>query len=162
MEIEIRSKVHGIKKVIIDDEDANKVIGLRWYLRRCPQHNDRFYASSCKQKNLHMHRLIMDVPAGDKNLFVDHKNGDGLDNRRSNLRICTLSQNMMNRVKLSLKKTTSIYKGVGFHKGRFRAYIHANGGHKSLGYYDDQRDAAKAYNEAAIKYFGEFARLNEV
>jgi hypothetical protein len=105
-----------------------------------------------------MHREIMNAPAG---LLVDHRNRDSLDNRRENLRLATPSQNSYNRQK-SKSKTSSRYRGVTFdkHAGKWIARIKYQGKTIWLGYFDNEIDAAKAYDAAAKKYYGEFAMLN--
>jgi hypothetical protein len=105
-----------------------------------------------------MHRELMNFPVG---LFVDHHNGDSLDNRITNLRIATRSQNLCNRRKTS-SKTSSRFRGVTFRKnvGKWAARIRYLGKEIWLGLFDSEIDAAKAYDEAAKKYHGEFARLN--
>lgn len=92
----------------------------------------------------------------------DHANGNGLDNRRSNLRKATASQQQYNRRLQS--NSTSGYKGVSWHKnlGCWRTRIHVDRKEIHIGIFDDIKDAARAYNEAAIKYHGEFASLNQV
>lgn len=92
----------------------------------------------------------------------DHINRNRLDNRRCNLRPVTLSQNNCNRGIPS--NNTSGYKGVWFDKcrGKWRGDIRVSGKKISLGYHDDPKEAVKAYNEAALKYHGEFAVLNEI
>lgn len=106
-----------------------------------------------------MHRVILNTPLGYE---TDHSNGDGLDNRKENLRIATASQNKWNRNKY--KNNTSGYKGVSWEKdrGRWRAYIILKTERIHLGYFNDKHEAARAYNAAAIKYHGEFACLNQV
>jgi hypothetical protein len=96
-----------------------------------------------------------------KKLCIDHKNRDSRDNRRANLRVATHTQNARNKVKNN-KKYCSIYKGVSWNKLRKKwfALIRANHGRVFLGYFDDQIEAAKAYDEAAKKYHGQFACLN--
>ena len=108
-------------------------------------------------KLVSLHRLIMDAPKG---VLVDHRNGDSLDNRRANLRLATRAQNCCNVRKR--KNTSSRFKGVSFRKnrGKWAAYIGVAGKRISLGYFDSEIEAAKAYDEAAKKYRGEFARLN--
>jgi hypothetical protein len=105
-----------------------------------------------------MHRLILDVMKG---TFVDHKDRNGLNNRKYNLRPATKGQNVRNCKRPD--DNTSGYKGVGFHgySGRWRAYIGLNGKQKSLGYYDSPEEASDAYDTAAIRYFGEFALTNK-
>jgi hypothetical protein len=105
-----------------------------------------------------MHRLLSNN--NNKSLITDHVNGNTLDNRKSNLRICSFSDNNKNR-KISKNNSTG-YKGVVYDKRnkKFIAKIGLNKKQIYLGYYIDPIDAARAYNAAAIKYFGEFANLN--
>jgi len=109
-------------------------------------------------KTIYLHREIMNAPAG---LLVDHKNNNSLDNRRNNLRFATRCQNMWNRRKTKTK-TSSRFSGVHFHKLELRwgVQIQYKGKKIWLGYYDSEIEAAHAYDRAAIKYHGEFARLN--
>jgi len=110
-----------------------------------------------KSRIVRMHREIMQAPAG---LFVDHRNLNSLDNRRANLRPATHSQNMQNRGKR--KNAGSIFMGVSFDKwtGKWKARIRSDGKKMYLGRFYIEIDAAKAYDNAAKKYHGEFARLN--
>lgn len=105
------------------------------------------------------HRIIMSAP---NDMYVDHINHDGTDNRKKNLRLCTNAENQWN----TQRQTNNIsgYKGVGWYNPRkkWRVLIQINGKKKYIGIYDDKIEAAKAYNEAAIKYHGEFACLNEI
>lgn len=104
-----------------------------------------------------MHRVITNCPQG---LMVDHINGDTLDNRRENLRNCTNSQNLMNKAK---KRTSPYkYKGIWWDKWRkrWRTGIKVDGKMKYLGYFKTEIEAALAYNVAAMRYFGDFAKLN--
>lgn len=104
-----------------------------------------------------MHRFIMDAPKGQQ---VDHINGNKLDNRKSNLRICSHSENLRNQRKP--KDNKSGFKGVSWHKGakRWCAEIRSNGKRHHLGYFDTAEDAAKAYDIAATLIHGDYARLN--
>jgi len=106
-----------------------------------------------------MHQLILGFPKKD----IDHRNGNGLDNRRKNLRkIATSSQNKMNCGMYS--NNTSGYKGVHYyytHK-KWGAQIYSNKKCYFLGLFETAKDAGIAYNIAAIKYHGEFARLNQI
>ena len=93
--------------------------------------------------------------------LIDHINGDGRDNREANLRLASYSQNSQNRRKVS-KECKSRYKGVGYSKKlrRWRAQICFGGTKKHLGYYSDERVAARVYDAAALRYHGRFARVN--
>lgn len=95
---------------------------------------------------------------------VDHDDGDGLNNRRSNLKPGSCSQNLMNQSKWRGRKTLSRFKGVssGNRHHKWRAYIKLDGRQIWLGYFDIEEEAAEAYNSAAIQLFGDRARLNEV
>ena len=105
-----------------------------------------------------MHREIMGSP---KDFLIDHQNRNRLDNRRANLRIATNSQNQFNKGKTT-RKTSSRFVGVTFIKriGQWRAQIMLDRKNIFLGHFKDEVDAARAYDEAAKKYHGEFARLN--
>jgi hypothetical protein len=96
-----------------------------------------------------------------KNRVVDHRNNNGLDNRRENLRIATKGQNVCNSIK-TRRNTSSKFVGVSFDKrsGLWHAYITHCRKRKFLGYFKDETDAAHAYDVAAKKYHKEFARLN--
>ena len=154
MEIEL-TKGH---KAIIDDEDCGLVSKYKWQARVSPRN---VYARHTLRENgkpkrtLDMHRLIMNAP---ENSQVDHINGNGLDNRKTNLRICKKSDNAKNATKRIDNK--SGYKGVYKFQNKWRAMIGVNNKRVHLGMFEDKVDAAKAYDEAAAKYFGEFARKN--
>ena len=92
---------------------------------------------------------------------TDHINGDGLDNRRENLRICTTLKNCQNRQK-QRQTSSSVFKGVSWYPNRKKwvAYIKVNGIQLHLGYFTSEYNAAVCYNLAAKKYFGEFALTN--
>lgn len=106
-----------------------------------------------------MHRRIMKAKKGE---YVDHINHNPRDNRKSNLRLCTNSENNMNRYLQSNSKTG--YKGVSWSivGNCWRAYIKVRGQQLHLGYFDTKEQAALAYNEAALVHHGAFAILNEV
>jgi hypothetical protein len=152
MEISIRNTD---KKVIIDDDLHWKLKYYKWY--RLKTHGSDYAAANYDGKLILMHRFILN-PAPD--MQIDHINGDGLDNRRSNLRICTHDQNRLNR-KIH-KNNKCGYKGVYWapHNKKWRAQIRRDNKRYFLGYFSDLIEAARAYNNAAIKLHGEFARLN--
>ncbi len=142
------------KVAIVDDEDFEWLNQWKWCAKKGPNTS---YAKRATQ--LYMHRLIL---SAEKGMFVDHINGNGLDNRRENLRVCTHAENMRNS-KLSIKNTSG-YKGVYWCKKRslWIANIQNNGKVKNLGGFKIKELAARAYNEAAHNFHGEFARLNNV
>lgn len=109
------------------------------------------------RRNLSMHRLITHAPRGTE---VDHRNGDSLDNRRCNLRICTGTQNKCNRPKGT--GASSQFKGVCLDKERskWKAQIEIDYKSIALGRFDNEIEAAQAYDRAARELHGEFARLN--
>lgn len=119
-----------------------------------------------EKKSLHIlvHRFIYECASGyvlgDK--CIDHKNGNKLDNRMENLRTATRSQNMMNQTKWD--KCTSKFKGVSWHKpsNKWVAKICKNRKMYHIGYFDDEKKAAQAYNNMALIMFGSFARINDV
>lgn len=146
------------QQTLVDECDFWRCLNHAWQLR-----DNKYPSTSIKGKNISMHRFILDPPEG---VIVDHIDHNILNNQRSNLRLCTHQQNQANR-KLTLKPHSSIYKGVRKvisirTKKTWRAYIEVGGKPISLGYYYYEDEAALAYNEAAIKFFGEFAFLNRV
>jgi hypothetical protein len=152
------------KVAIVDDEDFEYLNQWKWHIKKS---GNNYYAIKHVKKSVGtptkkilLHRFLLNVYNSD--LHIDHINNDSLDNRKINLRICTNSQNQMNRGKSC--NNTSGYKGVTYHKrqNKFNAYITHNKKTVYLGSHLDPVDAAKAYNEAAIKFHGEFAKLNEI
>nr|WP_313659107.1 HNH endonuclease [Achromobacter ruhlandii] len=139
---------HGL----VDAQDQHLIGAYRWYIRR-GGYVVRFVAG----QTIFLHREVMKPAAG---LMVDHINGDKLDNRRENLRVCTNAQNSMNQRRSA--GNTSGFKGVRRNAvGRkWEAIIKCDGKQHYLGVFDDPRVAAHAYNRAAIQLFGDFASLN--
>lgn len=144
------------KTAIVSDSDFNSVSRFKW---QAVERSGKWYARArlpspaAKSIYVYLHRFILN-PTG--RFVVDHKNGDGLDNRRSNIRISSQSQNLMNMDR------KSGHKGYCRHRksGLIRAYIVKNGKQTHLGLFKNEKDAAKAYDNAAISMFGKFARLN--
>lgn len=148
---------------IVDDDDYEKINKYKWTAdldKRCNKFRARrnIYKKGKNIKSILMHRFIMNCP---ENMTVDHINHDTLDNRKSNLRICTLQQNCGNQ---GPRKGTSKYKGVSWYKQikKWTAQISYKFKKIRLGYFKTEKEAAQAYNEAAKKYHGKFAYLNEV
>ena len=143
------------KFAIVDPQDYRRLNRYKWCAAR---DKNTFYAVRSKaRKQIRMHRRILNVPA---HLICDHINHNGLDNRISNLRICTRQQNTHNQ--RPRKTTSSRYKGVDWnkHQKKWRARIYHNNRCHHLGCFCDERDAARAYDRAARKYHGDFASLN--
>jgi len=148
------------KVALIDEDDMPLVEAHKWY---ADKNRRTFYAvrnaiiGNGKRSLLKMHRVILGPSAGYE---CDHVNGDGLDNRRVNLRVCTSLENRHNR--RPQQQVTSAYKGVSWdkHAGKWRARIHINGKLRYLGRFANERDAASAYDAVACRHFGEFARPN--
>jgi hypothetical protein len=145
---------------ILDEEDYYRLRHFKWVLYG-GGHN--WYAARLKvtgpykTRTISMHREIMNAPKGK---LVDHRNCESLDNRRSNLRFATRAENVRNRRKQ--KNTTSQFIGVSFYKptNNWESRIQHGDKRIRLGRFDSEIDAAKAYDEAAKRLFGEFARLN--
>ena len=146
------------KFALVDDDDFDEINQYNWCFNK--GYAVRNVKVSGKQTTQRMHRLVTNCPDG---FDVDHKNHDKLDNRKSNLRVCLKSENQHNQQMRTVAKT-SIYKGVSFYKrdGNWRAEIMLNYKHKFLGYFTNETDAAIAYNNAAIEFFGEFALINVI
>lgn len=144
---------------LVDDVDFQMLSQWKWHAvkSRNKIYSYRQDCSKIPYKTVLMHRIVINAKNGD---IVDHIDGDGLNNQKSNLRICTNTENMRNREKPL--NNTSGYKGVSLYKrySRYVAYIFFEGKRKHLGYFDDPIDAARAYDAKAKEYFGEFANLN--
>lgn len=144
--------------VIVDDEDFDFLSQWNWTIRRMATVNYARRTETTlvngrrKNKTIHMHRVVLKLH--DDTLIVDHVNGDGLDNRKCNVRACTYSQNHQNR-----HKSRQARKGVRQSSAnRWQARIVVNGNEMHLGSFRSENEAAKAYADAARMHFGEFAR----
>jgi hypothetical protein len=155
----MKIKIPNGMEMIIDRSDFSAVSKLSWHATTLGRRNyTRYIHSDGNGKSILLHRFLMKP---ENNQIIDHINGNGLDNRRSNLRIATLSQNNMNARKRK-DGITSQYKGVTFYKRtkRFFAQITINKKYICLGYFKSAFIAALAYDAEAIKLFGKYARLN--
>ncbi len=142
------------KVAIVDAEDYERLSKYKWHTVISYK---RFYAyRTFNGKNTAMHRFIMKPAEG---LLVDHIDGNGLNNTKDNLRICTYQQNICNRKGWG---KNSKYKGLCWDKynKKWRAQIHYNRKCRYLGVFEDEVEAAKEYDKEAIRLFGEFAYLN--
>lgn len=134
----------------IDDEDYERVSARKWTLDK-----NGYVVCKVNRRKVLLHRFILAAPA---HLDVDHKDRDPLNCQRHNLRLATRSQNSANRGPGRGRR----YKGVYRKKNRWHAMIMVQGVHYWLGSYLTEEAAALAYNQAAIKHFGEFAWLNSI
>lgn len=145
--------------LIIDDEDSH-LLNIKWHLVRHKKSGEKLYVQSAlKGRTVKIHRLILGLNNKDKNV-VDHRNGNTLDNRKQNLRICTTAQNAWNQ---SLRSNNvSGYKGVSYvkRKKRYCATIGFNGQNIWLGFHNSKEMAAVAYDNKAKELYGDFAKLN--
>lgn len=154
----INSPKYGQKIIFIDDEDLEKVSKYQWKINK---RRHKFYAQAWVKETdqtTMMHRLIMDVTIGDSKVVIDHKDGNGLNNVKSNLRVCTNKQNCWNRGLDKNSKTG--FRGVNRRGNGYIARIRVDDKLIHLKWTKDINIAVQAYNEAAIKYYGEYARLN--
>jgi hypothetical protein len=173
------SKKYGDREILVDDEDYEYLNQFTWEVAK---RRTKFYAQNSTyitdgRKHTYMHRLIMGVT--DPKKHIDHRNGNGFDNQKQNLRACTNKQNMCNRA--SKPNSTSPFLGVSKTKNKSKfllkdgntkeyfyekwvAQIKVNQKQVHLGLFPYTKDgevlAARAYDEAAKKYHGEFANLN--
>lgn len=139
---------------IVDDEDYDELSRYKW----CAYGNHgNFYAKRANGvfKQVLMHRQILDAPDG---MDVDHIDGNGLNNAKENLRVCLTSENNRNVQKRS--DNSSGFKGVSLKKGKYIAQIQVDGHKMHVGSFSTPQEAAKAYDDAAVKYHQEFARTN--
>jgi len=143
------------KFAIADADDYQRLAKHKWHCRKA---KNNFYAFRRKDRNkVAMHREILKAPKG---MVVDHIDGNGLNNRKSNLRLCTASQNARNR--RPNRVSSSKYKGVSLHKRdkKWDVQIICNGKRTRIGRFDNEIEAALAYDRKAEELFGEFAYLN--
>lgn len=142
---------------LIDEADANLVVDQRWFARPTKKTAKTAYAVRTKEdgSTALMHRVILGVDHGQE---IDHVNCNGLDNRRNNLRACSRNDNAHNVGRNSLN--TSGFKGVSRDKARWRAVITSDGIKIHLGTFPTAKAAVRAYDSAAIRLFGAFARPN--
>lgn len=149
------------KVALVDDEDFDELNKFKW---QCQKGGNNFYACRSlkkidgKRPKVWMHRIILNLT--DIKTHCDHKDGNGLNNQKANLRECSHKLNHRNRK--NQKNSFSKYKGVSMdkEKKKFRVLIMVNGKSNHVGYFTDEIAAAKAYDEKAKELFGKFAFLN--
>lgn len=150
------------KIALVDDNDFDWLNQYSWYANI---NKKKWYAKSGfmlngTTKNIKMHRFILGI--SDPTIKIDHRDRNGLNNQRENLRIATNSQNCANKSKK--ENCSSVYTGVSWdkRKGKWVAQIRQDMKRKHLGYFDKEKSAAVAYNKAAIRVHKEFANINKV
>jgi hypothetical protein len=159
--VDISTKKYPNIFALVDDNEYERINKNHWYVMSSKKnlYAVRTKGKRGKTKTILMHRELLGYEG---TLLIDHRDHNTLNNKKDNLRICTTSQNTMNMIRT--KKESSIYKGVFYDKERNKWQTNIMRNYKKIfiGRYGKEKDAAKAYNKAAIKYHGEFACLNEV
>lgn len=145
-------KLSQNKVTQVDDSDFEYLSQFKWF---AVNYHNHFYAcTEIKAKQCLMHRMILKACKGQ---IIDHADGNGLNNQRKNIRFCNHSQNAVNRIKRSGRYK---YLGIWHSDNRIRAGVRVNGKLINLGSFKSEIEAAIAYDQAALKYFGEFANPN--
>mgnify|MGYP001176436746 CR=1 FL=1 len=155
-------------KAIIDDKDYGWASKFKWHVAPNGRGENPYVTRKArlgdKWTHLKLHRELMGAK---QNEVVDHINGDVLDNRRENLRVCTQAENSRNRRRN--RNSISKYKGVTYsswaartNRKPWHVRINVNGCRKTIGWYETEEAACQAYKEASKKFYGEFARFDEV
>jgi hypothetical protein len=149
------------KVALVDDDVFEFLNQWKWFYSKGPEDRTgyaiRFDKNGKHNKSISMHRVIMNTPP---NLEVDHRDRDGCNNQRLNMRNCSHFQNVRNR---SIQKDNSSgYKGVSWDKKckKWRVQIRIDGRKVWLGLFSSIQDASRIYDQAAIRFHGEFANIN--
>ncbi len=143
------------KYTLVDDEDYDELMQWKWCAAYHPSGGWRVHRKYKHSKTVLMSRFIMNAPKG---MDVDHRNGNPMDNRRSNLRVCTHQENCQGR--RPNKNCLSNYKGVSWFRGKWRVVIGTNKKQLYLGRFSNEEEAAKVYDTKAKELFGEYAYTN--
>jgi len=148
------------KVALVDDSDYEMLSNYKWFATQ-NRKSGNWYArttimtstTKCGHTSMGMHRMIL----GNDFKLIDHKDGDGLNNQRNNLRGCTYTQNQMNKRISKANKTG--YKGVRLEGNKYTAHYSKNGKSYRLGRFDTAMEAAMAYKDFAVKNYGSFANV---
>jgi hypothetical protein len=154
---------------IVDVDDYDELVKYTWSIIKPSKTSDNTYAQTIIRKDnryhhIYMHRLVMQLNGFDiSNRTIDHADGNQLNNSKSNLRFCSVSENNRNKHK-SKTRNSSMYKGVYFHKatGKFQSRIKFDRKDVYLGEFYSEVEAAIMYNKKALELYGEFACLNVI
>ena len=141
-------------EVLIDSEDLETLSAYRWYATPLGRNQTRYARARINGERVWMHRFLMLALPSEE---IDHINGNGLDNRKANLRRCSHKENCQNNHRRLSKYG---YRGIAFNGVNYRAYIKVDGKNLHLGTAPTPEEAAKLYDSAAKNYFGVFANLN--
>ena len=147
------------KYALIDDSDYKLVSKYKWHTHKTKRkHRVVYYARSNNKPMIYMHRLILNLLSN--KLEGDHRDGNGLNNQRYNIRLATKSQNLASP--LLVRPHTSKYRGVSWNRKnkKWTAQIGGKYSYKYLGYFHDEKKAAKAYDKEAIILYKDFSKLN--
>ena len=147
----VKIKLTQDQVAIVDSSDYEYLSQFKWYANQYKPGKWRARRYH-KGKYIYMHRDLLKT-----DMLIDHINRDGLDNRRSNLRVVDKQRNSAN----SDTKSKTGYKGVEYTYGKYRAYIRTSHTKFHIGSFEHAVDAAKAYNEVALEWFGPFANVNK-
>lgn len=144
----------------VDDEDVDLVRESRWQWFITKTSGPYARSTRDREDSVKAHRLVLGLKRGDPS--VDHKDGDGLNNRKENLRVAGQSCNNGNRTTQSREDATSQFKGVGWDKQnkKWKVRVMKDAKEIWLGRFENERDAAMAYDKAALEVFGEYAKTN--
>lgn len=164
--IQLNSKKYPGMVSIVDDIFYEEIMKYTWRVAVFSNNKNFYAATYFRDTNCDklLHRFILKIVHGDiTGKIVDHINGDGLDNRLENLRLCTPTENCQNQ-RRNKQNESSNYKGVSYRKDSnvFRARIRHNKNLINLGQYNSEIEAALVYNKKAQELFGEFASLNVI
>lgn len=145
---------------IVDDDDFEFLSQWKWFAFKASGSKRLFYAIRTDYSNkkiLYAHKLLLGAKPG---MVIDHINGNSLDNRRANLRHCSIKENVRNQA--PRVGFTSKYKGVAWRadRSKWTAYICPDRKKLNLGVFRSEHNAAYAYDKAALKHFGQYARIN--